>query len=207
MQDPGEDSNTGSPLVGRFRLPLAHDTVREIIRKVSPIAVTATLILLALFSLFVGPVRISWSSAWYIFIAQFNQILNSALTGIHHVISQVPAGVSLFSNTGSRYYTMPEYDIIVQIQEPIVLAAVIVGAALAVGGSTVQGIFRNPITEPYIIGISSGAALGATLTIAVPQFSSDFGAFSLQVNAFFFSLLVVYITYFTSYRRGSVPVT
>jgi iron complex transport system permease protein len=53
-----------------------------------------------------------------------------------------------------------------QIRLPRVVMAAVVGAALAVGGAAYQGLFRNPLADPYVLGVSSGAALGAALAIA-----------------------------------------
>jgi iron complex transport system permease protein len=55
-----------------------------------------------------------------------------------------------------------------QLRLPRVLAGALVGAALATSGALFQGLFRNPMADPYVLGISSGAALGATLVLAVP---------------------------------------
>ncbi len=54
---------------------------------------------------------------------------------------------------------------ILQVRGPRVLAAVLVGAALAVAGTAFQGLFRNPLVSPDILGASSGAALGAVIGI------------------------------------------
>ena len=157
----------------------------ELLWKARAPVVLSGLVLLAFLSLFVGPVRLPLDSVTSILLKQLPFL-----------------GPNL-----DPTYTPAQYEIVLFIQEPAVIAAIIVGATLAVGGVSVQGIFRNPITEPYIIGISSGAALGAVMTLSSTFLSNDAGIFSLQVNAFLFSLIVVYVTYFTSFRRGSVPVT
>lgn len=100
-------------------------------------------------------------------------------------------------------YTSTQYEIIFLVREPEILGAVMVGAALAVGGTTVQSVFRNPITEPYIIGISSGATLGAV--IALSTSTMIFGPYSVQILAFITSLAVVMGVYFLSFRTGRVP--
>src|SRR5262249_42725429 len=56
-------------------------------------------------------------------------------------------------------------NVIWQVRGPRVLAAALVGAALAVAGTAFQGLFRNPLVSPDILGASSGAALGAVLGI------------------------------------------
>ena len=51
---------------------------------------------------------------------------------------------------------------------PRVLAAALVGALLGLGGAIFQGVFRNPLAEPYLLGSSGGAAIGATVALLVP---------------------------------------
>src|SRR5689334_22054309 len=51
---------------------------------------------------------------------------------------------------------------------PRVLAAALVGALLGLGGAVFQGVFRNPLAEPYLLGSAGGAALGATVALLVP---------------------------------------
>ena len=51
---------------------------------------------------------------------------------------------------------------------PRVLAAAFVGALLGLGGTIFQGVFRNPLAEPYLLGSAGGAALGATVALLVP---------------------------------------
>ena len=70
-------------------------------------------------------------------------------------------------------------NVIWQVRGPRVLAAALVGAALAVAGTAFQGLFRNPLVSPDILGASSGAALGAVLGI---YFS--LGVFAIQAFAF-----------------------
>ncbi|MDP7974954.1 MAG: iron ABC transporter permease [TACK group archaeon] len=85
------------------------------------------------------------------------------------------------------------WEIIYYLRLPRVILALVVGAALALGGTSVQAIFRNPMAEPYVIGISSGAALGASLAIAFPFLEAY--EYGLQLMAFLFSLLSVLLVY------------
>lgn len=64
---------------------------------------------------------------------------------------------ALFSSSGV------EHSILLQIRLPRVLLGLIVGAALSVSGTLLQAVLRNPLAEPYLLGVSSGGALGATL--------------------------------------------
>jgi len=81
-------------------------------------------------------------------------------------------------------------NVILQVRGPRVLAAVLVGAALAVAGTAFQGLFRNPLVSPDILGASSGAALGAVLGI---YFSV--GVFGIQTLAFAGGLVAVAAVY------------
>ncbi len=95
------------------------------------------------------------------------------------------------------------YIIIADLREPEVVASAAVGAALGVGGAVIQSIFRNPISEPYITGVSSGAMLGAVIAIIFGI--SIFGIFSLPILAFIFAIIVVSMVYMLSIRNGRTP--
>jgi len=81
-----------------------------------------------------------------------------------------------------------------------VLLAALIGAGLAGSGTALQGLFRNPLADPFVIGASSGAALGATLAIV-----SGFGAVALM--AFVGALLAVTAAYSIAEMGGVVPAT
>jgi iron complex transport system permease protein len=93
---------------------------------------------------------------------------------------------------GLRSTDVPEAveNVIWQVRGPRVLAAALVGAALAVAGTAFQGLFRNPLVSPDILGASSGAALGAVLGIFL-----SFGVFAIQAFAFVGGLLAVAAVY------------
>src|SRR5262249_38245655 len=81
-------------------------------------------------------------------------------------------------------------NVIWQVRGPRVVAAALVGAALAVDGLAFQGLFRNPLVSPDILGASSGAALGAVLGIFF-----SLGVFAIQSLAFVGGLLAVAAVY------------
>ncbi len=81
-------------------------------------------------------------------------------------------------------------SVIWQVRGPRVMAAMLVGAALAVAGTAFQGLFRNPLVSPDILGASSGAALGAVLGIYL-----SLGVFAIQAIAFVGGLVAVGIVY------------
>ena len=79
-------------------------------------------------------------------------------------------------------------DIIWNIRFPRVLMAMVVGAGLSVSGVVMQAVVRNPLADPYVLGLSSGASLGATLAILLGAFSW-FGNYGVSVGAFLGSLV------------------
>lgn len=91
--------------------------------------------------------------------------------------------------------------VIFQIRLPRIILAGIVGCSLAVCGAVLQSLFRNPLVEPYILGISSGAAFGAALAIGL-----NFLGGSVQLLAFLFGIVSVFLAYSMAKTGGEVPV-
>src|SRR5262245_28446538 len=93
--------------------------------------------------------------------------------------------------SGGRAEVAPAVEsVILQVRGPRVLAAVLVGGALAVAGTAFQGLFRNPLVSPDILGASSGAALGAVIGIFI-----SLGVFAIQALAFIGGLIAVAAVY------------
>ncbi len=97
--------------------------------------------------------------------------------------------------------------IIMDVRLPRVIAEALVGMALSLAGVTYQAIFRNPMADPYVIGSSSGAALGASLAIVFGIGYGIFGLNSIPLFAFFGSFLPVLLVYKISRVGTRVPVT
>ncbi|MCX6100945.1 MAG: iron chelate uptake ABC transporter family permease subunit, partial [Candidatus Bipolaricaulota bacterium] len=91
-------------------------------------------------------------------------------------------------------------SLIVHVRLPRTLAALVVGADLAAAGAVLQGLFRNPLVDSRILGVSSGAAFGACLAILV----SGSGV-AVQTGAFFFALVAVAIVLAVGWRLGATP--
>ncbi|MGP1588182.1 MAG: FecCD family ABC transporter permease [Treponemataceae bacterium] len=89
-------------------------------------------------------------------------------------------------------------SIILNIRTPRILMAAVAGASLSLSGLLFQGVFRNPLVEPYILGISSGAACGAAFSIV-------FGFLSIELCSFFFSILAIVIAYFIATKNKETP--
>jgi len=104
--------------------------------------------------------------------------------------------------------TWPQSDetIIFQIRLPRVLAAALVGAALSVAGLLFQGLFRNPLADPYVIGTSGGAAFGASLGVVLFSHFSVLGFGAIPALAFLGALGTMVIVFRFSRVGGRTPV-
>ena len=94
--------------------------------------------------------------------------------------------------------------IIFDIRLPRVILAGLVGAALAVAGATYQGLFRNPLADPYLIGVSQGAALGAVIGFLLPI---PWQAASIPLLAFAGAVAAVAVVYSIARVGKTLPMT
>lgn len=97
--------------------------------------------------------------------------------------------------------------IVRDVRLPRVLLGFLTGAALAVCGASYQGIFKNPMADPYILGISSGAALGASIGIVLHFSGSLSGLSGTTLLAFAGALLTVFLVYTISRSGKKVPIS
>ena len=88
-------------------------------------------------------------------------------------------------------------QIIFQVRLPRILASVLVGGALSVAGAAYQGMFKNPLVSPDLLGASAGASFGAVLGIML-----GIGIFGTKALAFIIGLLAVLVTWFIGTRVG-----
>ncbi len=83
-------------------------------------------------------------------------------------------------------------NIVMNIRLPRVILAGLVGAALAIAGAAFQGLLRNPLADPYTLGVSSGASVGAVLTLFFQVSIPFVGEFTLPVMSILFSLVTIF---------------
>jgi len=100
-------------------------------------------------------------------------------------------------------------DVLLKIRFPRVILAAIVGASLALSGACLQGLFRNPLADPGLIGVSSGAALGVALTIVlgsnyIPSFLSPY---ILPLSAIIGSAIVIFLLFYITKGFGFAGMT
>ena len=100
----------------------------------------------------------------------------------------------------------PSFEIIWNLRVPRVLLALLVGGGLSVSGTAVQALFRNPLAEPYLLGVSGGAAFGASLFTYLAILGLSLPSFlGLPGFAFLFSLIAVVIVYKVAQVKGTIP--
>ena len=108
---------------------------------------------------------------------------------------------------GSYNVKEAEEFVIVNFRFPRAFMSMLVGAALAAAGCIFQAVFKNPLADPYVIGVSAGAALGAALAIVLGLSIILPGMSAITSTAFLFSLLTIYAVYRLASVNGSIPVT
>jgi iron complex transport system permease protein len=101
----------------------------------------------------------------------------------------------------------PFATILFTLRLPRTALVAITGAALSGSGAAYQGLFRNPLADPYLIGVASGAGLGAILALTFQAQASLLGLFAVPAAAFTGALLTVFIVYELARVGRALPVT
>ncbi len=109
-------------------------------------------------------------------------------------------------------FTETQQVVLETIRAPRVVLGLFIGASLSISGATMQGFFRNPLADPALIGISSGAALAAVIVIVLggtyfSGFMLKFGFYALPIAAFFGGLVTTSIVYCFSKGNGKTIVS
>lgn len=118
-------------------------------------------------------------------IGSYQLSVTEVITAVYHRIIGAEGDASL---------------IVVDIRMPRVLAAALCGLAVSISGATLQGVLRNPLVDPYVLGLSSGGAFGAALSIAVLPW------LPIQLSAFVFSLIALGLAYGMATTKGETPI-
>ncbi len=139
----------------------------------------------------------------------FTFLLSLGAGSMHYTIREILSAITpkfLAPQSGEKVSNTTRIIIIDLRLSRSVLAAV-VGAALALSGAAFQGLFRNPLADPFIIGASSGAALGAALAIALKVVIPVVGLSTVPAAAFVGSVLSVLLVYTLSTAGTGRPPT
>ena len=98
-------------------------------------------------------------------------------------------------------------SILFQVRLPHTALILLTGAALGGSGAAYQGLFRNPLADPYLIGVASGAALGAVFALTVGWPTDMLGMYTLPASAFLGAIVTMTIVYGLARVGRSVPTT
>ena len=149
------------------------------------------------------PRRILWICAGLAAIL-FAMVVFSLKVGAYP-IAVTDVVMTLVRGAIGHWSSIPSSDnlIVFGLRLPRIALGVLVGAALSVSGASFQALLRNPLADPYVLGVSSGAALGAIVSLAfLPHF-----AWTMQVLAFVGALLTITGVYFLGRRGGQLDST
>lgn len=151
---------------------------------------TALLLVSITLGVTLGPVDIPVGAVWRIAASETINVL-SDITSL-----ELNSWVNIEAN-----WTKAQFNIIWLIRFPRVLVGVFVGAGLAVVGVTMQALVRNPLADPYILGISSGASVGAVMVLAFGTFAFA-GIYAISVGAFLGAILTFLIVFLLAQSNG-----
>lgn len=148
-------------------------------------------------------------AVWALILLLLGAVIMAAGIGAVH-ISAKSIVLMLLNHAGithsSQAWTASDETIILQIRLPRVITAALVGAALSIAGAIFQGLLRNPMADPYVIGTSGGAALGATIGLLLSAHFSILGFGVVPGFAFLGALATVIVVYRLSRIGGRTSV-
>lgn len=124
-----------------------------------------------------------------------------AIIGLSVGSVSIPLSHILGAVTNSGTATTAERTIVVSIRLPRIVLALLVGSGLSVAGVVFQALLRNPLAEPYILGISSGGTVGAIIAIGLSLGAS---AITTPLASFIGSAAVMALVYAIAHRRGQL---
>src|SRR5215472_9263975 len=100
--------------------------------------------------------------------------------------------------------------IVLDIRLPRILLGIVVGASLSVAGTSFQALLRNPLADPYVLGVSSGAALGAIVALIIENhlsLSPEIAGLITPIGAFVGAAITIAVVYFLGLRDGEIDST
>ncbi len=133
--------------------------------------------------------------------------IGSARLGLGRVLAVVLGSNPGIGSSFNLETTTLEQLIVLTIRLPRILLSVFVGGALAAAGVVFQGLFHNPMAEPYVMGVSSGAALGATIAFVLDWDITVLGLSSVPVMAFIGGLTTTFLVVNLGRVGRKVPLT
>lgn len=141
-----------------------------------------------------------------VLIGIFSVTLGDASISVSQTIQIISNKVLRFFG-GGQDLSGPKEIILFNIRIPRILAAIFAGAGLAGVGCAYQGVFRNSMADPYILGISSGATLGAAIAISLGSGESVAGFGIVTIASFAGALVATFLVYSLAMRRNRISMT
>ena len=126
---------------------------------------------------------------------------------IENALSIILHQVPILGNLVNVQWASLEEAVVVQLRIPRVVSAAIVGIALSIAGTVFQGIFRNPMADPYVLGVASGAGFGASLAIVLGVGLAPLGAiYAIPLMASIGAILTMFLVYGIARTGRRIPV-
>ncbi len=142
----------------------------------------------------------------FILVAFGAMAMGAVTIGVRNILVIIADALPFFHPESAAEVAPVYHDILLKIRLPRIVMAAIVGGSLAVAGSVFQGLFRNPMADPYVIGISSGAAFGAVVAM-LSGFSLSIGGFgAVPIFAFAGGITTIILVYSLARVGRAVPV-
>lgn len=138
------------------------------------------IVLLALLAIMMGPANIS----------------------PRQTISIIHEGIWGKRATSGSTYSQAQFYIVWNLRLPRILSALVAGAVLAASGVVFQSVFRNPMADPYVLGISSGASFGVALALLAGMMPTWAGSWGLPASAWIGAMTTACLIFFISGRSG-----
>ncbi|MDK1030227.1 MAG: iron chelate uptake ABC transporter family permease subunit [Anaerolineae bacterium] len=121
---------------------------------------------------------------------------------IFRILGSQIAGLNIIPDWPNSFST-----IILAVRLPHTILVALTGAALATSGAAYQGLFRNPLSDPYLIGVASGAGLGAVLSMSLNWPTNLLGFYLIPIGSFAGAIITIVIVYNLARVEGMVPLT
>ena len=151
---------------------------------------------------------------FFIYLALIGVLLLTVVLATAIGAVAIPAGVTVrvvlsqlgFSGVETADIANATTAIIWRLRFPRVILGALIGASLALAGTTFQGLLRNPLADPFTIGVSSGAAVGATVAMFLRQTGYLYFSHMIPLFAFAGALMAMFFVYNLAKIGGQVPV-
>ncbi len=132
--------------------------------------------------------------------------VGTAAISPRQILEILLGGIPLFEDFFASTVSRTQELIILQVRLPRLMTGLLVGSALAMSGTTYQGLFKNPMADPFILGVSSGAGLGAAISIVL-RANFPLGLWTTPLLAFIGGILTTALVFSLAKTGNKVPVT